>query len=48
MAWNEKARDRGHEWEELLDLWHRMEWPEGSKVEIVEGVVTVAPIPASS
>ncbi|GAA2321296.1 Uma2 family endonuclease [Streptomyces kunmingensis] len=34
---------REGEWGDLVDFWQCMEWPEGSRVEIVEGVVTVTP-----
>ncbi|MGW6293798.1 hypothetical protein [Streptomyces sp. NPDC055058] len=27
-------------------FWEEMEWPEGSRVEIIEGIVTVSPAPA--
>jgi Uma2 family endonuclease len=33
-------------WDEAVRLWEEMEWPEGSKVEIIEGIVTVAPPPS--
>jgi Uma2 family endonuclease len=32
------------EWDELLWLWQRTEAPEGCRVELVEGLVTVAPL----
>lgn len=34
---------REGEWGDLVDFWQCMEWPEGSRVEIVEGIVTVTP-----
>lgn len=34
-------------WDDLVRFWEEMEWPEGSKVEIIEGIVTVSPAPAS-
>ncbi|MGV9879490.1 Uma2 family endonuclease [Streptomyces sp. NPDC003006] len=37
----------GQSWDDLLRLWEEMEWPEGSKVEIIDGVVTVSPSPAN-
>lgn len=30
-------------WEEALRIWERTNAPEGCKVEIIEGIVTVAP-----
>ncbi|WP_217161794.1 Uma2 family endonuclease [Streptomyces sp. AC512_CC834] len=33
-------------WDDLVRFWEGMEWPEGSKVEIIEGIVTVSPAPA--
>jgi len=33
-------------WGDLVRFWEDMEWPEGSKVEIIEGVITVSPAPA--
>ncbi|MBT2402324.1 MULTISPECIES: Uma2 family endonuclease [unclassified Streptomyces] len=35
----------GDSWEELVRLWHETDAPEGCKVEIIEGIVTVAPPP---
>ncbi|PGH48561.1 Uma2 family endonuclease [Streptomyces sp. Ru87] len=37
----------GYGWEDLVRLREEMEWPEGCKVEIIEGIITVSP-PASS
>jgi Uma2 family endonuclease len=34
-------------WDDLVRFWEEMEWPEGSKVEIIEGIVTVSPTPAN-
>ncbi|UNO40246.1 hypothetical protein [Streptomyces sp. MST-110588] len=34
------------EWEDLVRLWKETDWPEGCKVEIPEGIVTVSPAPA--
>ncbi|MCX4527685.1 MULTISPECIES: Uma2 family endonuclease [unclassified Streptomyces] len=39
---------RGDSWDALVRLWEEMDWPEGCKVEIIEGIVTVSPTPASS
>ncbi|MFF9752351.1 Uma2 family endonuclease [Streptomyces sp. NPDC014344] len=33
-------------WDDLVRFWGETEWPEGSKVEIIEGIVTVSPAPA--
>lgn len=32
-------------WDDLVRFWEEMEWPEGSKVEIIEGIITVSPAP---
>ncbi|MCJ0870311.1 Uma2 family endonuclease [Streptomyces sp. AP-93] len=37
----------GDSWEALVRLWEEMDWPEGCKVEIIEGVITVTPPPAN-
>lgn len=36
----------GHEWDELVRIWQETDAPEGCKVEIIEGIVTVAPPPS--
>ncbi|MCS0637704.1 Uma2 family endonuclease [Streptomyces sp. LP05-1] len=36
----------GQEWDDLVRLWEETDWPEGCKVEIIEGIITVAPPPA--
>ncbi|MFF9337463.1 Uma2 family endonuclease [Streptomyces albogriseolus] len=36
--------DAETEWDELLWLWQRTEAPKGCRVELVEGIVTVAPL----
>jgi Uma2 family endonuclease len=41
------GHDPEQSWDELVQFWEEMEWPEGSKVEIIEGIVTVSPAPAS-
>ncbi|MFE5030993.1 Uma2 family endonuclease [Streptomyces sp. NPDC056683] len=41
------GHDPEQSWDELVQFWAEMEWPEGSKVEIIEGIVTVSPAPAS-
>ncbi|WP_328927283.1 Uma2 family endonuclease [Streptomyces sp. NBC_00190] len=35
----------GDSWDELVRRWEAMDWPEGCKVEIIEGIITVAPPP---
>lgn len=37
----------GDSWEELVRLWEETDAPEGCKVEIIEGIVTVAPPPVN-
>ncbi|MGW7461707.1 Uma2 family endonuclease [Streptomyces sp. NPDC054797] len=37
----------GDDWDSVVRLWEEMDWPEGCKVEIIEGIVTVAPTPAN-
>ncbi|MGW3949946.1 Uma2 family endonuclease [Streptomyces sp. NPDC004752] len=39
--------DPGQGWDDLVRLWAEMEWPEGSKVEIIEGIITVQPRPSN-
>ncbi|MFB7494233.1 Uma2 family endonuclease [Streptomyces sp. NPDC056161] len=36
----------GHEWDGLVRIWQETDAPEGCKVEIIEGIVTVSPAPA--
>jgi Uma2 family endonuclease len=38
----------GPGWDEAVRLWEETDAPEGSKVEIIEGIVTVAPPPANA
>ncbi|MFF8591237.1 Uma2 family endonuclease [Streptomyces sp. NPDC015220] len=40
------SQDPERSWDDLVRFWEEMEWPEGSKVEIIEGIVTVSPAPA--
>ncbi|MFF5469176.1 Uma2 family endonuclease [Streptomyces achromogenes] len=40
------SHDPEQGWDGLVRFWEEMEWPEGSKVEIIEGIVTVSPAPA--
>ncbi|MGV9250979.1 Uma2 family endonuclease [Streptomyces sp. NPDC003697] len=41
------SQDPEQSWDDLVRFWEEMEWPEGSKVEIIEGIVTVSPAPAA-
>ncbi|MGW2745341.1 Uma2 family endonuclease [Streptomyces sp. NPDC001450] len=36
----------GHEWDGLVRIWKETDAPEGCRVEIIEGIVTVAPPPS--
>ncbi|MEU5633916.1 Uma2 family endonuclease [Streptomyces rishiriensis] len=38
----------GHEWDGLVRIWQETDAPEGCKVEIIEGIVTVAPPPSNA
>ncbi|MFF7164929.1 Uma2 family endonuclease [Streptomyces sp. NPDC008086] len=38
----------GHEWDGLVRIWRETDAPEGCKVEIIEGIVTVAPPPSNA
>ncbi|MFJ3837268.1 Uma2 family endonuclease [Streptomyces sp. NPDC054904] len=38
----------GDGWDDLIRLWEETDGPEGCKVEIIEGIITVAPSPANS
>ncbi|MEU3978800.1 Uma2 family endonuclease [Streptomyces sp. NPDC026672] len=40
------SHDPEQSWDDLVRFWEEMEWPEGGKVEIIEGIVTVSPAPA--
>jgi Uma2 family endonuclease len=40
------SHDPGQSWDDLVRFWEEMERPEGSKVEIIEGIITVSPAPA--
>ncbi|WP_228979814.1 Uma2 family endonuclease [Streptomyces sp. DH12] len=44
----EPEPSRGDGWDELVRIWEATDAPEGCKVEIIEGVVTVTPGPANS
>ena len=34
------SQDPDQNWDDLVRFWEEMEWPEGSKVEIIEGIIT--------
>ncbi|MCX4864945.1 Uma2 family endonuclease [Streptomyces sp. NBC_00257] len=36
----------GQEWDDLVRIWEETDAPEGCKVEIIEGIVTVSPPPS--
>lgn len=36
-----------HEWDDLVRAWEETDGPEGSRVEIIEGIITVTPPPAN-
>ncbi|HET6633429.1 MAG TPA: Uma2 family endonuclease [Streptomyces sp.] len=36
----------GHDWDDVVRIWEDTDAPEGCKVEIIEGIVTVAPPPS--
>ena len=40
------SQDPEQSWDDLVRFWEEMEWPEGSKVEIIEGIITVSPLAA--
>ncbi|MER5207181.1 Uma2 family endonuclease [Streptomyces sp. NPDC002825] len=44
----EPQLDQGNGWDDLVRRWESMEWPEGCKVEIIEGIITVAPSPSGT
>ncbi|GAA4903643.1 Uma2 family endonuclease [Streptomyces coeruleoprunus] len=39
---------QGHEWDDVVRIWEETDAPEGCKVEIIEGIVTVSPTPTNS
>jgi len=41
------SQEPDQSWDDLVRFWEEMEWPEGSRVEIIEGIVTVSPAPAN-
>ncbi|MEU3076537.1 Uma2 family endonuclease [Streptomyces laurentii] len=42
----EAGPEQGNGWDDLVRRWETMDWPEGCKVEIIEGIITAAPAPA--
>ncbi|MFE9096201.1 Uma2 family endonuclease [Streptomyces sp. NPDC007264] len=40
------GHDPEQSWDDLVRFWEEMERPEGSKVEIIEGIITASPSPA--
>ncbi|MEV6735950.1 Uma2 family endonuclease [Streptomyces sp. NPDC051104] len=42
------ATASGHEWDGLVRIWQETDAPEGCRVEIIEGIVTVAPPPSKA
>lgn len=40
------SQDPEQSWDEPVRFREETEWPEGSKVEIIEGIITVSPTPA--
>ncbi|MFD3823101.1 Uma2 family endonuclease [Streptomyces sp. NPDC058625] len=40
------SQDPEQSWDGLVRFWEETEWPEGSKVEIIEGIAPVSPAPA--
>ncbi|OIJ64184.1 Uma2 family endonuclease [Streptomyces mangrovisoli] len=42
----EPESPRGTGWDEIVRVWEETDAPEGSKVEIIEGVITVSPPPS--
>ncbi|MGW5045981.1 Uma2 family endonuclease [Streptomyces griseoluteus] len=39
------SQDPDRTWDDLVRFWDESDWPEGSRVEIIEGIVTVSPTP---
>ncbi|MFF0679106.1 Uma2 family endonuclease [Streptomyces tendae] len=39
------SQEPDQNWDDLVRFWEEMDWPEGSKVEIIEGIITVSPAP---
>ncbi|MEU6879872.1 Uma2 family endonuclease [Streptomyces sp. NPDC046712] len=38
----------GREWDDLVRIWEETDAPEGCKVEIIEGIITVSPPPSNA
>ncbi|MCX2185627.1 Uma2 family endonuclease [Streptomyces sp. SKN60] len=38
----------GPHWDELVRFWEESDWPEGSKVEIIDGIIVVTPPPSGN
>lgn len=39
----DQVPDNGYDWDDVVRIWKETDAPEGCKVEIIEGIVTVAP-----
>ncbi|MDX6328692.1 MAG: hypothetical protein QOI83_1075 [Streptomycetaceae bacterium] len=44
---HEPDNGHGYDWDELVRIWEETDGPEGWKVEVIEGIVTMAPPPAN-
>lgn len=44
----EPAPGHGQEWDDLVRIWEETDAPEGCKVQIIEGIVTVEPPPSKN
>ncbi|MFE2561994.1 Uma2 family endonuclease [Streptomyces sp. NPDC059352] len=42
------ASANGHDWDDLVRIWEETDAPEGCKVEIIEGIITVSPPPSNA
>ncbi|MFF8941067.1 hypothetical protein ACF1A5_02090 [Streptomyces sp. NPDC014864] len=40
------SHDPGQSWDDLVRFWEEMAWPEVSKVEIIEAIITGSPPPS--
>ncbi|GGW33948.1 Uma2 family endonuclease [Streptomyces albaduncus] len=40
------SQDPEQSWDDLVRFWEEMDWPVGSEVGIIEGIITVSPAPA--
>ncbi|MFJ3763700.1 Uma2 family endonuclease [Streptomyces sp. NPDC090082] len=43
----EAGHGQGNDWDDLIRRWESMDRPAGCKVEIIEGIITVAPTPSA-